>query len=73
MVTRITRNLVSHNGRAKSRHFNLLNTVQRAEDVDRAQGDCQSENDNVQLSSPDDCDSIRVPITDIGDSGRNED
>ena len=63
---------VNHNGRAKSRHFNLLKTVQREEEVDGAQGECQSEDNDVQLSSPDDCDFVRVPRADIGDSGVNE-
>merc|ERR1739848_229263 len=44
---------VNHNGRAKSRHFNLLKTVHRSEEVDDSKEDEYSENEQRGSSTVD--------------------
>ena len=53
---------VNHNGRAKSRHFNLLKTVRRIEEDDKANASSRSEDDE-NMSSTVSGDSSEIPTS----------
>jgi len=64
---------VNHNGRAKSRHFNLLKTVHRAEDDNRALLDSHCDEGEGNLSPTSDSDSPEVPTASTDEGGAYED